>query len=534
MKKSLAVGLSFGLALFAISAFAATPPKTGAICTKVGLTQNYNGMKYTCIKSGKKLVWDKGVLITQPSPKASPSPTQSSNPTPTPQPSSSVDVDFDGYPKNVPAPDRSCPSEGGKATLYGGSLTCVKGKWVLDPGSTISFTPSPKPTTSATASTPLPSIFVTPTPSVLRPNSFTGLTSPLNPSIPDLNPSNAKLDFDSEVSLRARQEFLTRLSLKSTDTPNIEWVIDPSADPKKTEKYLKEVSYAVQFYSFIRNPNIPLRVYLGSSANFQWIYDNLMNDLAPDGLEGNWLDAKLARSKVDEGFSGGAGGLRTKDGKSVLFFNYGKYDSDYDALQNQIFFHEYTHVIQKTYLSGSMAPMLCWMREGYANYMGYNLTTRYSTAAFLNSWYQEFQYADTTPELDGWRTKTAADWAKWFTDNEKKTAFDCDSYDNYAIGSLAWEYLHGTYGYAAVDRFYRALSQAYVGVCEKVTDANNILCPGWKKLYLQTFGNTPESDYQKFGEHIYRKLAWIRNQNNLAGDKAKVLAPTAWSVQSKY
>ena len=124
------------------------------------------------------------------------------------------------------------------------------------------------------SSTPLPSIFVTATPSVPRPNSFTGLTSPLNPSIPDLNPSNAKLDFDSEVSLRARQEFLTRLSLKSTDTPNIEWVIDPSADPKRTEKYLKEVSYAVQFYSFIRNPNIPLRVYLGSSANFQWIYDN--------------------------------------------------------------------------------------------------------------------------------------------------------------------------------------------------------------------------------------------------------------------
>ena len=41
----------------------ATPPKAGAICSKAGLTKNYNGKKYTCIKSGKKLVWSKGTQI---------------------------------------------------------------------------------------------------------------------------------------------------------------------------------------------------------------------------------------------------------------------------------------------------------------------------------------------------------------------------------------------------------------------------------------------------------------------------------------
>lgn len=42
---------------------APTTPKAGTNCTKVGLKQNYAGKKFTCIKSGKKLVWDKGVAI---------------------------------------------------------------------------------------------------------------------------------------------------------------------------------------------------------------------------------------------------------------------------------------------------------------------------------------------------------------------------------------------------------------------------------------------------------------------------------------
>ena len=41
----------------------AATPKAGAKCTKAGATATSGGKKYTCIKSGKKLVWDKGVVI---------------------------------------------------------------------------------------------------------------------------------------------------------------------------------------------------------------------------------------------------------------------------------------------------------------------------------------------------------------------------------------------------------------------------------------------------------------------------------------
>ena len=360
------------------------------------------------------------------------------------------------------------------------------------------------------------------------------VTAPLNPDIPDLNPSNAILVFDSEVSLKARLDFLSRLSSRSYEKPNIQWILDPLNDPVRIEQFIKEVPYAVQFFADVVPPSTPLRIYVGSSANFQWLYDSLIKDLAPDGLEGNWLEAKLALSKVEPGFHGGAGGLRSKDGTAVMFFNYPATNaSDYESLETQISFHEYSHVVQKMYLSGNMSPMLCWMREGYANYNGYNLINRYSTAAYLNSWYQQYQYNDQIPEMSGWRTKTAKDWEQWFINDEKKTPYDCNDYDNYAIGSLAWEYIYGTYGHVAVDKFFRGLANSYIGTCPEKTDANNIICSGWKKLYLQVFGNSAEADYAKFGEHIYNKFVWMNSQVKLAGDKASVLAPPAWKVVSK-
>jgi len=66
----------------------ATPPKAGAICSKSGMTKNYQGKKYTCIKSGKKLVWNKGEVIKNSMPVLSPSPTPTSFQSAAPSPSS--------------------------------------------------------------------------------------------------------------------------------------------------------------------------------------------------------------------------------------------------------------------------------------------------------------------------------------------------------------------------------------------------------------------------------------------------------------
>lgn len=57
------LGLAVLLSLSLIPAYAATPPKPGSICAKQGFTQIYKSKSYTCIKSGKKLVWNKGVEV---------------------------------------------------------------------------------------------------------------------------------------------------------------------------------------------------------------------------------------------------------------------------------------------------------------------------------------------------------------------------------------------------------------------------------------------------------------------------------------
>ena len=51
----------------------AAAPKAGSKCTKAGQTSTSAGIKYTCVKSGKKLVWNKGVALKKSEPAPAPS-----------------------------------------------------------------------------------------------------------------------------------------------------------------------------------------------------------------------------------------------------------------------------------------------------------------------------------------------------------------------------------------------------------------------------------------------------------------------------
>ena len=123
MKKLLALLVTAALFLVPLSAVAAV--KVGAACSKLGATSTYAGKKYTCIKSGKKLVWDKGVATVAPkptatatptpSPTAIPTPTATATPTPTPTPTSSPFVE-----------GGSCEKMGKQANDSTGLLECRK------------------------------------------------------------------------------------------------------------------------------------------------------------------------------------------------------------------------------------------------------------------------------------------------------------------------------------------------------------------------------------------------------------------------
>lgn len=72
MRKALVVILVIGLSMASNApVIAASAPKPGTNCAKAGFTQTVAGKKYTCTKSGSKLTWNKGVVVTvKPTPTA--------------------------------------------------------------------------------------------------------------------------------------------------------------------------------------------------------------------------------------------------------------------------------------------------------------------------------------------------------------------------------------------------------------------------------------------------------------------------------
>ena len=79
-KKFLAVALI--AASLSISPLSQAATKPGTPCSKLGATSTTNSTKFTCVKSGKKLIWNKGESIAQPAAQPSPTATASASPAP--------------------------------------------------------------------------------------------------------------------------------------------------------------------------------------------------------------------------------------------------------------------------------------------------------------------------------------------------------------------------------------------------------------------------------------------------------------------
>ena len=90
MIKKISLLLATSLAFAFIQPIATAAVKPGDACKKAGQLSTSSGVKYTCVKSGKKLVWNKGVAVKKPAPTPTaigdPIGAVGSTPTPTPTP----------------------------------------------------------------------------------------------------------------------------------------------------------------------------------------------------------------------------------------------------------------------------------------------------------------------------------------------------------------------------------------------------------------------------------------------------------------
>jgi len=123
MRKKVVLLAVSALVLATITPFANAAVKPGTKCAKQGQTSTSAGIKYTCVKSGNKLIWNKGVSVkaaakpelnpvvkpVEPTPTSTPTPT----PTPTPAPKNLTPLEkmnLDIYARFVAADKKISPS----------------------------------------------------------------------------------------------------------------------------------------------------------------------------------------------------------------------------------------------------------------------------------------------------------------------------------------------------------------------------------------------------------------------------------------
>jgi hypothetical protein len=108
LKRSFSYLLITALCLAVIPDANALTVKAGAKCTKLKSTSVVKGKKYTCIKSGKKLVWNKGVAVkiaVTPTPKPTPSKSPAGTPIAIGDPADAI-----GGTPTVPLGQLMCPA----------------------------------------------------------------------------------------------------------------------------------------------------------------------------------------------------------------------------------------------------------------------------------------------------------------------------------------------------------------------------------------------------------------------------------------
>ncbi len=83
--------------------------KAGGACKKLGSTQITSGKNFTCIKKGKKLIWNKGVLIPAPTPSVTPQPLPTPSATPSSTPTAAPTTSVSPAPEPTPTPSLTEP-----------------------------------------------------------------------------------------------------------------------------------------------------------------------------------------------------------------------------------------------------------------------------------------------------------------------------------------------------------------------------------------------------------------------------------------
>jgi hypothetical protein len=117
MRKIALASISALLVLTAIPNTSIAASLAGTKCTKAGTTKTASNIKYTCVKQGSKLVWNKGVAV-KPAVKTTPVPTPTPSETSKPEPTTPV------APTSTPKVGDTCSKQGDLSSNASYQLVC--------------------------------------------------------------------------------------------------------------------------------------------------------------------------------------------------------------------------------------------------------------------------------------------------------------------------------------------------------------------------------------------------------------------------
>jgi len=339
----------------------------------------------------------------------------------------------------------------------------------------------------------------------------------------------------NQIAVAARADFLKQLGKSSHRSSNLDFHIDPLFNKVLAHQVIVDTQVSSDFWAEIRPVDQQVEIYVAPTNDMEYLMNYMWPTLDANGQYGNWLPEKVARGKVDSGFYGGGAPAYDKNGHPVFMMFAPNDMSQGNSFWDKSTSHEFTHLIQRYIMNGDFAPLEGWVVEGQADYIGVNIGTRNSTAAFASTWAELIQFLkkeSSKPQMLNW---TAAQFVQWFKDQEithaQSAIIKSDiPLESYVLGALAFQYLYGTYGFQKVTDYYENLAKLALSACVSSDVIQYPQCiPARHRAFEATFGISMDDFYVKVAPFIVSEIKWsAQTIRKLPADISKI-ALVPWS-----
>jgi hypothetical protein len=398
MKKWLGSFIALALILVPINAIAAV--KAGDTCKKAGTTATANGKKYTCIKNGKKLIWNKGVAIAVPKPTSTATPTSTASPSTNSTPVPSKDFNR-GYIRN-------------------GQFVYRVVNGVLERR-------------------------------IYDSNDYASIDT------------RQESEFDA-IRVKAYKEMRSLLSVSGHPRINIQYSITDNYPKAHSEAIKLGVIFAAERINALVDENFKTSVVLVTEKDKEYVRTNLGKLSRQDEVGGTLANLDRYVSNTQAVGSGSAGFNRRGEGfmGGTYVGTFPSY-LDIDFLWPEIATHEMTHVLQMFYISKrEYNSEEAWLKvapvhftEGSANTIGH------AWAVQNLGWYSDESDYTIKRYMSGFRGNNKMQTEAEVLEMLEKTISRADSQYSemaYPVGQVLWEYIIGTYGFDSYMKFLKNIS----------------------------------------------------------------------------